>query len=91
MGFFFGRMAKKKLFGDKPWPQGLPTAPEFKIANDKDFLRERETLIRLVKKFETEGPNIVSGPHPFFGKLTLDEWGIMGYRHLDHHLRQFGV
>jgi hypothetical protein len=26
-----------------------------------------------------------------FGKLTASEWNIMMYKHLDHHLTQFGV
>jgi len=30
-------------------------------------------------------------PHSFFGKLTPEEWAILSYKHLDHHLRQFGV
>ena len=28
---------------------------------------------------------------PMFGPLSRDEWGVLGYRHLDHRLRQFGV
>ena len=27
--------------------------------------------------------------HPFFGPLTRKDWGVLGYRHSDHHLRQF--
>jgi hypothetical protein len=29
--------------------------------------------------------------HPIFGKLSQGDWLTWGYRHVDHHLRQFGV
>jgi hypothetical protein len=29
--------------------------------------------------------------HIAFGKLTTKEWGIAAWKHMDHHLRQFGV
>ncbi len=30
-------------------------------------------------------------PHPFFGNLNSEEWDTLNWKHLDHHLRQFGV
>ncbi|MFD1127776.1 DUF1569 domain-containing protein [Paenibacillus provencensis] len=32
----------------------------------------------------------ITNPHPFFGKLTSEEWSIGLYKHLDHHLKEFG-
>jgi hypothetical protein len=29
--------------------------------------------------------------HPAFGRMSRRVWGVLGYRHLDHHFRQFGV
>jgi len=30
-------------------------------------------------------------PRCFFGKLSGKEWGELMYKHIDHHLRQFGA
>ena len=91
IGILFGRLAKKKLLDPKPWKQGMPTAPEFKVTNERDFAKEKATLLALVKKFGEGGPNAITKlPHPFFGPLTTEEWQQLQWRHLDHHLRQFG-
>lgn len=90
-GILFGRMAKKKLVADKPWPQNLPTTPQFLIQDEKEFEREKEKLISYINRFATDGYTIISSTHPFFGKLSSQEWAVLGYKHLDHHLRQFGV
>ena len=29
--------------------------------------------------------------HPIFGMMRASEWQLSGYRHVDHHVRQFGV
>jgi hypothetical protein len=91
MALIFGRMAKKKIVNEQPFERNLPTMSEAKIKSDKGFEAEKEALIILVKRFET-GPDVLTKkPHPFFGPLTVDEWNTLQYKHLDHHLRQFGV
>jgi hypothetical protein len=91
IGFLFGRMAKKMLLSPKPWKPDMPTAPEFKVQDQRDFDREKASLLALVKRFGQAGPaGLTKLPHPFFGKLTNDEWQALQWRHLDHHLRQFG-
>ncbi|MBL8749915.1 MAG: DUF1569 domain-containing protein [Planctomycetes bacterium] len=92
IGVLFGRLAKKQLLAPKPWKQGLPTAPEFKITDERDFATEKQALLVLVKRFGEGGPAVVTKqPHPFFGPMTIDEWQQLQWRHLDHHLRQFGT
>jgi hypothetical protein len=91
MGYLFGKMAKKRLFGPKPWSKGLPTAPEFKITDEREFSVEKQRLAEYINRFSNEGYTITSTMHPFFGKLSSQEWATLAYRHLDHHLRQFGV
>ena len=54
------------------------------------FEEERKAFIDLVRKFHSHQHPLTS-PHPFFGPLTTDEWGRVIWKHLDHHLRQFGV
>ena len=92
MGFLFGGIAKRQLVKDQPFKKNLPTAPSFVVKDDRDFEKEKARLIDLVKRFSEEPVEALnSRPHPFFGKLTADEWNTLQYKHLDHHLRQFGV
>ena len=96
MGFLFGKIAKKQILLDKPFKKNLPTMKEFKFAAkdfaEKDFVSEKNILLSYVDRFITEGPEIITNKtHPFFGKLTLEEWDTLQWKHLDHHFRQFGV
>jgi hypothetical protein len=91
MGMLFGKMAKKKLFIDKPWPKSLPTAKEFIVSDERDLGKEKLKLVQLIKRFNAEGYTIIQTAHPFFGKLSSQEWALFAYKHLDHHLQQFGV
>jgi len=92
LGILFGRLAKKKLLADAPWKPGLPTAPEFKITDARDFAKEKQALLAIVRRFgEAGAAGLTKAPHPFFGPLTIDEWQALQWKHLDHHLRQFGA
>lgn len=82
---------KKSLYNDKQWRKNLPTAPFAKATEEKDFTTEIEELRKVLDAcYETRHRNEWN-PHPLFGNLTSDQWGKMEYKHLDHHLRQFGV
>lgn len=92
MGFLFGRMAKKKILGPEPFKRDLPTSSGFKIKDERDFYEEKQNLMTVMAKFYSGGPDyLASLNHPFFGKLTGDEWGWLMHKHLDHHFTQFGV
>ncbi len=92
MGILFGNMAKKTLLKPGDFKKNLPTDPSFLVKDQKEFEEEKQKLIELVKRFAASGPaDISKDPHPFFGKLTLEEWDTLQIKHLDHHLRQFGV
>ncbi|MEZ4875827.1 MAG: DUF1569 domain-containing protein [Flavobacteriaceae bacterium] len=82
---------KKMMYNDKPWRKGLPTAPQLKVTEDKDFQKEKAILEQLVDEFHQLDNREVWNPHPLFGKFTKEQYGQMEYKHLDHHLRQFGV
>lgn len=82
---------KKNMYSDKPWKHNLPTAPGFKVLDKRDFLEEKHKLVSLVNDFHEERVKKTRDPHPAFGHLTYDQWGQVQYKHLDHHLRQFGV
>lgn len=90
-GILFGKMAKRS-FIEKEISKNIPTPREFKITSDPDFDTEINVLLAAIIRFGNIGPAVIHNhKHPFFGKMTDDEWGILQYKHLDHHLRQFNV
>jgi len=92
VGFLFGKMAKKSFTGPKPFKRNLPTDPNFLVRKSENFEKEKQKLSQLVARLGQAGPmGVTQEPHPFFGKLTGQEWDLLMYKHLDHHLTQFGV
>ncbi|MFD1063858.1 DUF1569 domain-containing protein [Winogradskyella litorisediminis] len=82
---------KKSMYSDKLWRKNMPTAPSFKITDEKNFEVEKTEILNLISELNNQKEREDWQPHPSFGKLTKDQWGKMQYKHLDHHLRQFGV
>lgn len=92
MSFLFGKMAKKKLSGPKPFTRDLPTLKEFVITGEPDFELSKKELIALIEVFAADGHNAIKNKkHPLFGEMTMEEWDFLQWKHLDHHLKQFGV
>lgn len=91
LGMLVGPMAKKKLLGPKGFSRNLPTDKHFIIHDHRDFSEEKTKLTALVQRFVEKGTSALSSePHPFFGNLTTEEWDALMWKHLDHHLAQFG-
>jgi hypothetical protein len=91
-GFLFGKLAKRSVVSDKPFKRNLPTAPSFIVKEERSFDTEKTKLIGLVTTFTTGGEQgLTKEPHPFFGAMTTAEWDKSQWKHLDHHLQQFGV
>lgn len=74
-----------------PFPKGVPTAPELIGRIPSEWSIESANVCNGIKTFESIHPDGGWPPHPAFGVLTPRTWGVLGYRHTDHHLRQFGV
>jgi hypothetical protein len=92
IGRILGPFIRSSYTNDKPWKQNLPTEPGCVIGEQKDFQKELDKLKKMINEFHDGGPSkCTSHPHPFFGKLTTDEWAKGMYKHLDHHLRQFNA
>lgn len=92
LGRLLARFVKKGALGPKPLPKNGPTGPDFIIRDERDFEHERQRLYEYVMRFCAEGRGGVNNRvHGFFGPLTGDEWGRLMYKHVDHHLRQFGA
>jgi Protein of unknown function (DUF1569) len=92
LGLLIGWMVKPKLYNESAWKKNLPTAPNFIIKDERDFEKEKQELIGMINQFHHGGPeNVGRFPHPMFGSFTKEQWGKSMYKHLDHHLKQFGV
>lgn len=92
MKFILKLLAKNKVVGEAPFKQGGPTAPAFIIRGDKDFEAEKARLIGFILKTQQLGEDQFDGKESHsFGILNKTEWNNMFYKHLNHHLTQFGV
>ena len=91
-GRLFGKLAKKSILKATPIRRNMPTDKGLIVADQRDFALEQQRLLDAVKQFAERGPELCTiHPHSFFGFMTPSEWATMGYKHLDHHLRQFGA
>ncbi|WFR61702.1 DUF1569 domain-containing protein [Paenibacillus amylolyticus] len=92
LGRLIGRFAKPMFYNDKPLPHNMSTIPTIIIDDQRQFIAEKEKLEQQINTFQQGASKKFSRhPHPFFGKLTAEQWGKGIYKHLDHHLKQFGV
>jgi hypothetical protein len=73
-----------------PFPHGAPTAPDLIVKDEVDFETERRAVGDLLGAFAKR--DIAAWPeHPAFGPLDRNQWGVLAWKHVDHHFRQFGV
>jgi hypothetical protein len=83
------------LYAPLPWPQGIPTSPEVDPCREGtppvDFSADIAQLEAIVELFTSETRSLDRQAHPIFGSLSDAAWLRWGYRHMDHHLRQFGA
>ena len=92
IGRLIGHFFKKRYHDDSEFTRNSPTHPTFVIADEREFTQEKQRLLLLAREFSEGGEaKCTTQPHSFFGRLTPGEWGIGIYKHLDHHLRQFGA
>lgn len=95
---FFGKLMLKLFVKDlvvgetKPYPKNSRTSPDFIIADERDFEKEKARLIANIKETEAKGASYFEGKDSgAFGKLTAKQWSVQFYKHLDHHFTQFGI
>jgi len=92
IGRILSPFARSWVTTDKPFSKNSPTDPKFVVSDARDFAKEKERLTNVLDRFCELGPeSAASRTHAFFGKLSGDEWGRLMFKHLDHHLRQFGA
>jgi len=93
LGRILGPIIKPKVFAnDEPMRRNSPTSKALVVQDERNLAQECARLCGMIDRFAAAGPaGCTSHPHSFFGKLKAEEWAILMYKHLDHHLRQFGV
>ena len=92
MRFILKALVKNKVVGETPYPHSSKTAPQFIIKESKDFDSEKQRLINYINKTQQLGEkHFDKKESASFGPLNKTEWNNMLYKHLDHHLNQFGV
>ena len=85
------KLFKSAMYNDKPWQKNLSTVREFRITDVQEFMSQKERLIDIINSFSQLKEKTSWPTHPLFGDFTAEQWGKMQYKHLDHHLTQFGV
>jgi hypothetical protein len=93
---FIGRVIapfmKKAVLSETPFRKNSPTDKSHIFPDDLDFEQQKEKAKASILKFFNGGVSeCTKHPHPFFGKFTPEEWAVFEWKHIDHHLRQFGV
>jgi Protein of unknown function (DUF1569) len=88
----FKPIARKILLGKKPFLKNMPTDKKLIPKGPVDFFTEQQKVIEMIRKYATSGPEIISkNPHNILGNITPEQSAFISYKHLDHHLRQFGI
>jgi hypothetical protein len=87
---FLGKMIKNKVFNNE-FKKNSPTAKEFIFTATYDFEEAKKELIEKFSKFSEGHQAVKVMDHPFWGKMTYEDWDKLMWNHLDHHLKQFGV
>ncbi len=90
--FLLKLVVKNIVVGEKPYKKNSRTAPQFLIVDERDFNVEKERLVNYLGRTHELGTAHFDGKESHsFGALSKQEWNNMFYKHLDHHLNQFGV
>lgn len=92
MSLILRYLVKPMVVGEKPLRRDSPTAPQFIMKSDKDFDAERTRLIDYINRtVELGESHFDRRDYVSFGVLTKTQYSNMLYKHIDHHLQQFGA
>ena len=90
--FLLKTFLKPFVVGEKPYKKNVRTGADFLKTSDHDFEIEKKKLCDYIIQTQELGEKHFDGKDSHsFGPLTVNEWNTMFYKHLDHHLSQFGV
>jgi hypothetical protein len=75
-----------------PWPKGKAQAPpEGFTTAPRSWEEDRAALLELIERFVAARGKPLAPHSAIFGRMSASDWDALMYRHLDHHLTQFGV
>ena len=82
-------LIRRSVLSEKPYTKNSPTHPQYVYADPVEFEEQKTRLLAVLHRLRDEGPRPYR--HTLFGSMSPEESGWVGYKHLDHHLQQFGV
>jgi hypothetical protein len=92
IGRILGPLVRKQVLGPKPFGKNSPTDKSYVFKDERNFEEEKAKILETIRNFHENGAaGCTKDAHPFFGHFTPEEWALFQWKHLDHHLRQFGV
>ena len=93
IGRLFGKLAlKSNIKNDAPLGKNSPTHPELVIKENGDVTTQKQLWLNILNKYAAKrSSEYTDFVHPFFGKMDSTQVSKFAYKHIDHHLRQFGV
>lgn len=87
-----GGLIKRLVLSEKPYPRGTMTHPQYEIGAGAEFEEQKARLLAVLEAMHSAGRDHAGdNKHPLFGVMSADQHGWLTYKHLDHHLTQFGV
>ena len=86
-----GRLLKGSVLKKPEFAKNSPTAKEFKYDTNFNFETVKNELISNFSRFQLGEQAITCKNHPFWGKMNTNDWNTLQWKHVDHHLRQFGA
>jgi Protein of unknown function (DUF1569) len=92
LGKLIGWIFWRRFVGPTPFQKNGPSLPALVVQGEPEFSPTKDRLKTLLAEFHAVGEHGCDGNiHGFFGRMTGTEWGVTQYKHMDHHLRQFGA
>lgn len=93
--FLLRTVVKPLILYILPMPKGAPTAKELDQMKEgttpTEFEKDRRELLDCMEKVCSLQKDYKWAAHPTFGKMNHRQWGLLAHKHIDHHLKQFGV
>ena len=78
-----------------PMPKEVKTSAEInqqeKGRKPMEFAEDKKLAINCIEKIGALPADFQCAEHFVFGKMNAKEWGLLAHKHIDHHLKQFGV
>lgn len=90
--FMLQKFVKESIINEVPYKKNSRTAPEMIIKTHPELNLQKNEVLNYIKKTGKLGSHYFEQrQHPSFGNLSSKHWSNLFYKHIDHHLRQFGV